>query len=57
MSEAEDFPMHHFQLEHQDEPHCYVCRHRIEIGELIELRNVDGVIVWRHQGCIEGRNE
>jgi len=41
-----------FAAEHGPEPHCFVCNKPIEIGDLIEIRRLETVLVWRHQACI-----
>jgi hypothetical protein len=47
---------HHFEREHGAHPHCYVCRREVVRGEQIEIRNVDGTMVWRHIACLPGQS-
>ena len=45
-------PAMHFYTEHGDEPHCYACRKRIEVNELVVLLRIsEDVVVWWHERC------
>lgn len=51
-----DEPVHSFQIEHGDNPTCFVCRQPIDPGDEVELQRIEGAVVWRHKRCT-GRPE